>query len=369
MAGSTENAVGNNVYPDLVLTRFPESFDERGGSKNNPNLNRWTNLQDYNMAEHVNSLQDAVMSIQRALGELVQMPAQPKDVEGNPITDATELLTIKQTSTVKERIDAIETHDWYAEFDKRYGGPAWVFDDEAITNPTIQQHRHLGSSSGVQGMPEQIDLTEEVQGKLPKENMDLSNKPTGLTGKDLLVEPTVDTKISDAINDKISETTGGTIQAEASLTNYGKTNTRWLREFDSFDASIVGNTIVQDPATLLNRAVESNATVSSDLLNTILSGMYFGRYVLTVRLSASSLSSNSIVELSAIDSNTNAVINTVTLDGSDFDNTNEYKSFYLIFNHDGRTNIRIRKLNTTSSVKVRFDYAIVQPVHPAVFDR
>ncbi|WP_257207990.1 hypothetical protein [Bacillus cereus] len=41
----------------------------------------------------------------------------------------------------------------------------------------------------------------------------------------------------------------------------------------------------------------------------------------------------------------------------------------MIFNHDGSTKLRVRKLATTSSVKVRFDYAIVEPVHPAVFDR
>ncbi|BCT30496.1 hypothetical protein [Bacillus velezensis] len=368
MAGSIGNAVGNSVYTDLVLTRYPTTFDERSGSKSNPNLSRWTNLKDYNMAEHVNALQDAVMAIQRALGEKVQLPAKPVDASGKPITDENELLNVSKTSTVKDRLDAIETHDWYAEFDKRYGGPDWKFDKDAATNPTIEQHRHIGSAGG-NGMPEKINLREEVSGKLPKVNIDLSNTSTGLTGKDILVEPTVGTKISDAINDKVSESTGGTISKGAKLTNLGKTNTRWTREFDSFDAATTGNSVAQDGATLLNRSIESGATAASDLLNVSLSGMYYGRYVAIVRLCTDNLSPNSIVQISAINSKTKTEINSVTLDGSDFDGKSKYKNFYLIFDHNGTTNLRVRKLGTTSSVKVRFDYAIVEPVHPAVFDR
>lgn len=367
--GSVQNAVGNNIYPDLVLTRFPEVFDERSGSKYNPNLKRWTNLKDYNMAEHVNALQDAVMSMQRMLGELAQMPAQPKDVNGNPITDPNALLNLKQTSTVRARIDALETHDWYSEFDKRYGGPTWAFDEEDATNATIQQHRHLGSASGIPGMPEKIVLTQEVQGRLPKANVDLTKTATGITGSDIYVEATSSSKVADAINDKISETTGGTIKQTAELNVLGKTNTRWTREFDSTDASSTGNTAVADGKTLLNKAIESGATAASDLLNTNLEGMYYGRYVAIVRLSASSLPSSAIVEISATNSINNEVINKVALSGSDFDASGQYKSFYLIFNHDGSTKLRVRKLTTASSVKVRFDYAIVEPVHPAVFDR
>ncbi|MFE4029153.1 hypothetical protein ACFX4N_23650 [Priestia sp. YIM B13551] len=368
MAGSIDKAVGNPIYEDLVLTRFPENFDVREGTGANPNLIRWTNLKDYNMAEHVNALQDAVMAIQRALGERAQVPAKPTGSDGKPITDSNALLNIAKTSTVKDRIDAIETHDWYADFDKRYGGPTWQFNDTDAVNPTIQQHRHIGSAADP-GMPEKIVLTQEVQGKLPKANIDLSNTSTGVTGKDILVEPTVSTKVSDALNDKIDEKTGGTIAKEATLTVLGKTNTRWTREFDYTDASTTGNTSVQDSNTLLNRAIESGTTAASDLMNTSLTGMHYGRYVAIVRLSAASLPSTGFIELSATNSNTNAIINKVTLTGSDFDGVNQYKTFYLIFNHDGATKLRVRKLSTTSSAKVRFDYAIVEPVHPAVFDR
>lgn len=369
MAGSVQNAVGNNIYTDLVLTRFPEMFDERSGSKLNPNLTRFTNLKDYNMAEHVNALQDSLMAVQRMLGEMAQMPARPTAPDGSPITDPAALQSIAQSSTVGDRLDAIETHDWYAEFDKRYGGPNWEFDEDGVTNPTIQQHRHLGSASGVPGMPEKIVLTQEVQGKLPKANVDLGKTATGITGVDIYVEPTSSTKVSDAINDKISETTGGTISKTGELKVLGKTNTRWTREFDSTDASTTGNTSVADSATLLNRAIESGTTAASDLLNASLTGMYHGRYVAIVRLSTTSLASNAVAEITATNTSTNEVLNKSTIMGSDFDATGKYKMFYLIFNHDGATSLKVKKLNTTSSAKIRFDYAIVEPIHPAVFDR
>ncbi|WP_368532317.1 hypothetical protein [Cytobacillus horneckiae] len=309
------------------------------------------------------------MAIQRMLGEMAQMPAEPVDSNGKPVTDPEALLNIAKIHTVKDRLDNIETFDWFSVFDKRYGGPNWIFKEGVTPNPTIQEHRHLGPSSGTPGMPEKIVLTEEVQGKLPKGNVDLSKTNKGLTGSDIFVDSKSPSKISEAINDKISETTGGTIQQNATLEVLGKTNTRWTREFDSTDASTSGNTSVQDSNTLLNRAIESGATNASDLLNVDLTGMYHGRYVSIVRLSSSSRSNTPVVEITASNSSTNAVINKVTLNGSDFDVANKYQSFFLIFNHDGKTKLRVRKLNTTSSIKVRFDYTIVEPVHPAVFDR
>lgn len=366
MAGSIENAVGNSVYEDLVLTRYPKNFDERSGTKNNVNLNRQTNLKDYNMAEHVNALQDAVMSLQRVLGEMAQMPAAPKDANGNPVTNQTDLDNLAKINTIKQRIDAIELHDWEAEFDKRYGGPNWVFDENSSTNPTIQQHRHTGAGAG---MPNKLVLTEEVQGLLPKQNINLTKTSAGITGADVYVDPTSPTKISDAINDKVSETTGGTIGVNAELKILGKTNTRWTREFDVNDASTAGNTFPADSKTFISKAAQSGATAASDLLNKSLGEMYYGRYVAIVRLATDNLASDLTVEISALNTATNTVIAEADFKGSDFSEVNKYKTFYLVFNYDGPTNIRVRKLATTSSIKISFDYAIIEPVHPAVFDR
>jgi hypothetical protein len=366
MAGSTDKAVGNNVYTDLIMTRYPELFDERSGGKTNANMLRWTNLSDYNMAEHVNALQDAVMAIQRTLGELAQVPANPMDGSGNPITDPAAILNLAKSTTVDDRISSLESKDYVSEFDKRYGGPSWTFDDTQQVNPTIQQHRHLGSTSGVTGMPEKIVLTEEVQGKLPKANIDLSKTTTGITGADLFIEPTSNTKISAALDEKVSEVTGGTIQKDAVLTVQGKTNTRWTREFDSYDSSATG---VTDYGTLLNRAAESGTLSAQYLLQGNLSGMYFGKYVAVVRLSTSALLASDVVEISAANASTNTTVSKTTLKGTDFASPNAYKTFYLVFDQNVPLELRVRKLTTATANKIRFDYAVVTPVHPAVFDK
>src|SRR5699024_8077774 len=196
-----------------------------------------------------------------------QMPANPVDKDGKPITNTSELLNIAQTHSVKERLDALETKDWFAIFDKRYGGPSWTFDEDRATNPTIQEHRHLGSASGIPGMPEKIVLTQEVQGKLPKANINLAKTATGLTGADIFVDRQSQSKISAALNDKISETTGGHIKQDAVLTNDGKTNTRWTREYDVLDAVKTGNSVVSDSKTLLGQCAQSGATAASNLLS------------------------------------------------------------------------------------------------------
>lgn len=367
--GSNANAPlnGNNIYQDLEMTRYPAAYDEREGAKLNMNMTRQTNLKDYNMAEHVNALQDAVMAVQRVLGEMVQVPADPKDLNGNPLTqDAINALA--RVNTVKDRLNSIERHDWSATFDKRYGGPTWSY-TEGGNNATIQQHRHLGSASGIPGSPEKISLTQEVTGKLAKGNLNLAKSTTGLTGADVFVNASSDQKIADALNDKVSESQGGTIAQNATLNIIGKTNTRWTREFDTLDATGAGNSTVPDGKTLLGTAVESGANAASTLLNQKITGMYYGRYVAIVRIASSSLTSAKVLEIAARDSFTNAELNSVTLSGTDFDKIGDYKTFFLIFEHKGATNLVINKLNTVPAARIRFDYAIVEPVHPAVFDR
>lgn len=366
--GSNANAVQNNVYTDLEMTRYPEHLDAREGAQLNLNMQRWTNLKDYNMAEHINAVQDAILAVQRTLGKHVQIPANPVDAQGNPITSVTALNSLASNTTVSDRIDAIEQYDWYSVLDRRYGGPTWSFRNVG-KNATIQEHRHLGAASGIPGTPEKIVLTQEVTGLLPKGNINLTKTASGITGSDIFVEASSPEKISEALSDKLSETTGGQIQKDATLEVLGKTNTRWTREFDHTDASTAGNTVVAEGKTLLGRAISSGAVSASNLLDKELTGMYFGRYVAIVRMSCTNLTSIEAVEISAINTTTNAVINSVTIKGSDFDAATNFKSFFLIFNHDGATKLRVRKLNTNTATTVKFDYALVEPVHPAVFDR
>lgn len=370
LRNSTENAVGNTVFEDLEMTSYPKYKDSRTESevngKLNPNLRRFENLKDYNMAEHINALQDTVLAIQRTLGTMVQVPYAPKDDAGNVITNEEDLINIAKNYTVKERIDELERFDWVTKFDKRYGGPTWKYDEASNVNPTIQQHRHLGTDSDITGMPQKISLEEEVQGLLPKDNVNLSRGENGITGADICVDMSSSKKISESINDKISEAEGGYIAKRAKLEVLGKINTRWAREFDAEDAIGQGNSKVSDKKTLTGVAMESHDTKSTVLLNQSLEGMYHGSYVAIVRLSVSGRLSSEVVEIVALDLDNN-IVNRVQLKGTDFPENRGYKDFYMVFENDGNTKISIRKLNTSVGVRVRFDHAIITPVHPAVF--
>lgn len=371
LRNSTENAVGNAVFEDLEMTSYPKYKDSRmeseANGKLNLNLRRFENLKDYNMAEHINALQDTVLAIQRTLGTMVQVPYAPKDDAGNIITNEEDLINLAKNYTVKDRIDEIERFDWVAKFDKRYGGPTWKYDDVSNSNPTIQQHRHLGTDSDIPGMPQKISLTEEVQGLLPKENINLSRGEEGITGADICVDTSSSTKISESINDKISEKEGGVLDKNATLEIKGKMNTRWAREFDVEDAIGQGNSKVSDKKTLLGIAMESHGTKSTVLLNESLSGMYHGTYVAVVRLSCSGRVSSNVAEIIALDAN-NSVTKSIQLKGTDFPENRNYKDFYIVFENDGSTKLSIRKLNTSVDVRVRFDHVVVTSVHPAVFD-
>lgn len=350
-----QNAVGNNVYPDLVLTRFPDNFDERSGAKLNPNMLRWLNLDDYNMAEHVNTLQDSLMAIQRVLGESVQLPASLVKDDGTAMT-AAEIAALKKSNTVKSRLNSLENKN----YDKRYGGPNWVPD----TGVTLEQHRHTG---GV-GKPSKIDLESEVTNELPVKNLDLTQTATGLTGAKIKLNSTNTATIDAAISDKLSQKEGGTIQKN--LTVVGKTQTRTSREYDYTDMS---GTVTADNQTLLNACVKSDPLAETYFLNKKFSGLYYGRYVLIVRAKTDTRIDGNLLQLFTV-SKTGDSAESITLKGTDFKAANQWQNFYLIFTHEPNTSggegeFRVRKMTTASSATVSLDYALITPTHPAVFDR
>lgn len=350
-----ENAVGNNIYKDLILTRYPEYFDERSGSKNNPNLQRWKNLTDYNMAEHINTLQDTVMAIERVLGELPNIPTEPIDIEGNPIPPET-IELLKRTQTVKARIDILEKRN----FDKRYGGPNW----KPNTKTTLEEHTHTG---GV-GKPSKIDLTKEVQNKLPKQNVDLTQTDTGITGSDIFINKTTNITIDNSMGDKLSKSEGGIVKKDLGVE--GRFSSRWHRDYDFNDFS---GTKVGDNATLLNFAVESHDTNATQFIKNKFSGLYYGRYVLCVRAKTNNRVSGDLLELSTTAQNGD-VGEKILIKGTDFKAVNKYQNFYLVFTHEPNTTggvgeFLVRKLASTSAAKVTLDYALITPTHPAIFDR
>jgi hypothetical protein len=358
---SITNGPGNTVYTDLVMTRYPKQFDERSGPKDNPNMHRWTNLTDYNMAEHVNALQDAVMAMQRTLGEYPQLNTVVKDANGVVINDANTIAGIAAATNVKIRLDKLEAFSW-APYDKRFGGATW----DAASGSTIQGHKHNGEGSN----PNKISLTAEVTGSLPVQNLDLTNGAKGLTGEAILLSKTSSTKISESLADKLSLTTGGSIAKDAVVVSKGKTQTRWNLEFDYTDR-VTGVGTRTDVVSTFGTAAYFSGTTKLTFLQKEIENLYFGKYVLIVRASSSSLASEDVFEI-AYENIDGTTIKKNVYKGSDFGVQNQYRQFYLPFDYDtqgGKKQIRITKLASPTSAQITFDYALVTPIHPAIFDR
>ena len=349
MARSESNAiVGKVTYPDLNMTHYPDKIDSRVPTDEgyNPNLRGFENRKDYNLAEHVNALDDAVMAIQRALG------AQPYiDKDG------------VNKNTVSERIRAIEMKN----HDTRYGGVGW--------NPsqTLVGHTHTGEP----GHPSKIDLTKEVMSKLPKANLDLS-QTTGLTGADIAVSKDISTKVSDAINDKLSVTQGGTIQKN--LTVKGKVRNRFYVDLDAMDVNSTQGMLITDYTT---RTEYSRKFTYSDsdikMIQYDDNTLEYGKYVACVRLKISQNISSPVFRLEAINlgGGGTAYRATKVINGTDFDSL-DWQTFYLVFENKATmgsqvlsNNIfrfNIWKLKTKIPVDAYIDYIHICPAHPAIYD-
>jgi len=362
MARSEANKVGNPIYSDLPMTSYPAYKDagatnETTKDKLNPNMKGWINVgdgvPDYVMAEHVNALIDSVRALQRAVGI---EPMVPYDVTG---MTAEQINAIKQTKTVKTRMDDLERRN----YDERYGGPGW----SPTADRTLASHYHTGEV----GRPSKIQLTgsAEVQGKLEKTNMNLDTT-SGVTGTDLYLSKGNNVKIADALNDKLSTTNGGTVSGKVIFKDAVDSLT--TKEYRTSD--FLGNSVV-DSQTYSGTRKESSGTAKTTLLNTTLRDLQYGKYILGVRakLVSGSLTPSSVLELSVL-AQTNDALDTKTLMGSNFEAVDKWKMFYMVFNHEpattGKTGtVLIEKPATTGTNVIAIDHAYIVPAHPGVFDK
>lgn len=362
MARSEANKVGNPIYSDLPMTSYPAYKDagatnETTKDKLNPNMKGWINvgdgIPDYVMAEHVNALIDSVRALQRAVGI---EPMVPYDVTG---LTAEQISAIKQTKTVKTRMDDLERRN----YDERYGGPGWT----PTTDRTLASHYHTGEV----GRPSKIQLTNsgEVQGKLEKVNLNL-NASTGVTGSDLALSTGNTMKISDALGDKLSVTDGGTVSGKVIFKNAVDTLT--TKEYRTSDFS--GNAVV-DTQTYSGSRKESSPTAKTTLLNATLRDLQYGKYILGVRakLVSGNVDVTTLLKLT-VAAQTEDALDTTDVIGADFDALNKWQMFYLVFDHEpattGKTGqLLIEKMATTVSNVIAIDHAYIVPAHPAVFDR
>jgi hypothetical protein len=338
VARSEDNAIlGKVSYPDLNLTNYPDAVDTRA---NNPNMKGFENLKDYNLAEHVNALSDAVMAIQRALG------IQPYiDKDG-----------VNKT-TVDDRVTALENKD----YDPRYGGAGW------ITSQTLVGHTHTGQI----GHPSQINLDSEVQGTLPKARLSFAQSG-GITGADLSLSTTDVRKIPEVVNDKLSVSQGGTIQK--SLEIKGQLQNRLYREWDA--STMEAGAVTTDYTALTNQVRRGTGTAEARFLTPTVSNLLYGKYVLAVRAKVSSRVSEDVLSLKWYDylTSTLTLKNSLVLKGTDFTTVNEWQMFYLTFDHTGNVSnsygsFQVWKPTTTNSINVDIDCVYIMPTHPAVYDR
>ncbi len=339
MARSESNAiVAKTTYPTLNLTNYPDAVDTR---VNNPNMAGYENLKDYNYAEHINALEDAVMAIQQALGIM-------------PFVDN----TLTSRDTVAERIRLIEVKD----YDSRYGGAGWD------TTQTLVGHTH----SAVAGHPSQINLTSDVSGLLPKTNLNLIYNASGLTGADLSMSGSDSRLITDAINDKLSVTNGGIIQK--ALEVQGSFSSRLYREWDA--TARTAGTLVTDVTTMTNKLSRGSGTIETRFYNLAVTNLLYGKYVLAVRAKVSAQPTEEVLHLRWYDyiSNVWTLKNNLYLKGTDFDAVDTWQMFYLTFDHDGNAansygTFNVWKPVTTTSLNVDIDCVYIMPTHPAIYDR
>lgn len=341
---SEGNRIPNKqYYTDLNLTHYPSALDTR---TNNVNMKGFVNvgeqsIPDYVMAEYVNSLADAVMAIERALGINPMVPT------GAPANKVSEFIRNK---TVSDRLAAIEGGD----LDERYGGSGWKY---LPNRPTLNNHNH----DGLNGHPGKINLQTEVEGKLRKGNIDLT-LATGLTGSDIFVSSTNATTIANSLADALSKRNGGTVLGRVNFSAGVKTLTNW--EFRGRDfLSLSGATLVTDNQGNNNQAVRAEGTAAAvfhkDSLNNTL---MYGKYVIGVRVKVSAKPNQNVLKISTGSNNS-------TFIGTEFKTANKYQMVYHVFDHESVQELKIEKLAGASAVTVSIDGFFIQPVHPAVFDR
>lgn len=347
MARSEAGYIPGKVnYADLNLTQYPDKIDSRVTTEPgyNANMKGFQNITDYNMAEHINAVGDAVISVQRALGVL---PFRDKDGVSRGTVDA--------------RIKLLENKD----YDIRYGGTGWA------NSQTLIGHTHTGAA----GHPSQINLVTETQGKLPKSKVNLTyGNVDAITGADLSVSNSDSRKITDAINDKLSVTQGGTIQRFFEVR--GNFASRFYREWDSATIT-AGGTPITDYSTMTNQARRTTGTAETWLLNTGIQNLLYGRYVIGFRLRTNRLSTQELFRTGYYYMNSSGSYvwqSGISVKGTDFNAVNQWQTFYHTVEHKGERSdaqciLHAVRSATSTDNTLDIDNIIMMPTHPAILDR
>lgn len=355
---SEDDAIGNKEnYQDLNLTNYPNFLDSRSETPNNPyrynkNMRGFVNvgegeaLPDYVMAEYINAALDGLMALERAIGATPMVPSG---------TSLATIPSVIESSTVAARISRIEN----GLFDERYGGAGWSY---IPGRPTLSSHEH----TGLTGQPGKINLVNEIEGILKKNNVDLTSA-TGITGADLSVSKTNVTLISDALADSLSKSAGGTINGAVIFKKALRSRTGGDWRADELPI-LSGTSLLVDTAASAGKALVSGSNTSAtqlfSLSATERTDLLFGKYICIVRLKASTMVSGYGLRFQLGNATQDILGGGLPVDS--------YKQFYFVFEQNETTkpaHLTFTKLATGAALSVSIDSIIIEPIHPAVLDR
>lgn len=344
----SENGKFNNKpnYKDLNMTLYPNQLDTRS---NNSNMKGHVNvgeghIPDFVMAEYVNSLYDGLMAIERALGITPMVHV-----------GATDLPATIEGQTVASRINRIEN----GLFDERYGGEGWVYNE---SRPTLKNHSHTGKN----GQPPQINLTQEVLGLLPKQNINLSQSANGLLATDIKVSTNNPNSIATSLNDKLSLNEGGVVLGPTTFN--GLLNTRYQKEYCSENLKLYTGAYQYSDNTLTGIAISSHEKNQTTLVQEKLDTLHFGRYVACLRLRLDYNEDETSRQANAFRIRINGSQATLSK-FAEFPN-GSFRSYYYVFDHQSKEDsLILEKLSTTNRGYVSIDNLLIQPIHPSILDR
>lgn len=345
---SEANRIGNKAnYTDLNLTHYPNNLDTRA---NNQNMKGFVNvgesdIPDYVMAEYVNAALDGIMAIQRSLGKTPHVPSY---------TAPANVPSVIESGSVGNRLTLIEN----GLFDERYGGTGWPGSNFSA-RPTLSKHNHNGAG----GHPNKIVLTTEVQGLLPRTNINLTAS-VGLTGANILTSSTNTNTIEASLNDMLSKSTGGIVNGFTQFKKGTRTNTIIECSAEQF-SGLSAATLVSDTSATSGRVVRGSGTaVATFHRETLTQDLFFGRYVISMRVKASNINNRTNLLRITVGSQN------FYFRGNEFTAANQFQNVYFVFEHNtANAPLTISKVATTGVVDVSIDNFYIHPIYPAVFDR
>jgi hypothetical protein len=289
-------------------------------------------------SEDIKVLQDIVLAIETALG------INPAGLSENLVA----------------RIEAIEST---STLDDRYGGVDWV----GAGSPTILGHDHSTN---------QINLTSDVTGELPKTNIQLTGAGA-LSAGDILVSTAGTKTIAVALTEKFDKS-GGVIAGNTTIT--GHMNSYMFKDVDAKDLSYTTGNNVVDTATFCGTSRvglgDSDGDASGNLITYSTTLRYFG-YTLAIRLKVSDITQIDAIAQLTITSGSTVVL-TYDIVPENFAANDTYEIIYVPFNHvyDGTatpTNVTINiewygsGAITPIDCDLSVDSLIITPLQNAVY--